>query len=443
MEHIPEGEAWFHSPRKLVELGWSPVVTVLYVVVSLATGGSLDYPLLAALIVLSVTCILYARRPPERPAARVEMPAEPPRIERPTVRSQAAAPVEPPKAPSEPPPAEPVKLRSQPPSPERQQENGGAYAAAVPAAAPAKESKRGQSAPLLTPEAPAAAAVLKQLDEAKAELERSRQNGAALEKEIAEQTRQAAERLEVVLAITGLKERARAIRRQWPDAAFCQRPLREQWWTPGSNQTASTSWLAKAHEWHSQFREVRPHFFPHAEDAYLRSLDLEEMIDFLDDIILSRETQPLHRETRVTAATAPVLVIKAWGAPEGEEEKCGFWIQNTGELPATNIQLARVEIASKLLSIYLPPSSVLTKEQQLFVIASLTGAQRATAYNLEDLMRKLPVNRINGAQPLGVGLRLIYDSKDGVRYASRHEMSLENNVIKVHYVNTELLAMPL
>jgi hypothetical protein len=175
----------------------------------------------------------------------------------------------------------------------------------------------------------------------------------------------------------------------------------------------------------------------------LRSLDIEEVIDFLDGIILSRDMPPLYRDTNVSPTTAPVLAISAWGAPEGEDDKCGFWIRNTGEIPATNIQLARASIGSKALSMYLQPSFALLKDQRVFVIASLSGPPRVTAYNLEDLMRKLPANAISGAKPLGVALKLVYDSKDGNRYASRHEMTMEDTGIKIGYVNTEVVSMPL
>jgi len=260
---------------------------------------------------------------------------------------------------------------------------------------------------------------------------------------LAEHTRRAAERLEVICAITSLKERARAFRRQWSDAVFCRRPLREQWWTPSASQTAATTWFPKAQEWYAQFKEAQSRFFPGAPgDLYLRSLDLEELIDFLDGIILSRETQPFQRETHLSTSNAPVLVITSWGAPEGEHDNCGIWIRNTGEMPAANIQMARAAIGSRWLSIYLPPTTVLAKDQKVFVIASLSGPQRATAYHLEDVIRKLPANPINGAKPLGIGLTLIYESKDGNRYASRHEMTLEDTGMKVAYVNTELLCMP-
>ncbi len=283
-----------------------------------------------------------------------------------------------------------------------------------------------------------------ELGETKGELEHYKRSSAALQSEIDEHTKRTAKRLGVTSAITHLKERARAIRRQWPDAPFCQRPLREQWWTPGTSQSTSAAWLGNAYEWHAHFKETRSRFFPNTpDDLYLRSLDLEEVIDFLDGIILSHDTPPLYRDTNVSPSTAPILAITGWGAPEGEDDKCGFWIRNTGEIIATNIQMARASIGSKSLSIYLPPTSVLSKDQRVFVIASLSGPQRVTAYNLEDLMRKLPANGINGAKPLGVALKLLYDSKDGNRYASRHEMTMEDTGIKIGYVNTEVVSMPL
>lgn len=455
MQKIPEEQARFRGPRRVVELGWAPTVTALYVVWRLMAAGPIDYGLLVALVVLSVTSILYARKLHQKETAPIEALGEPARIEPaqfkpPVARSETPAPGEPRRV-------EPVVAPNELVRAERQQDQGARVAVAEKTAdskalekqleslkAELERSKQGAAAlqSAVAEKTAASGALEKQLEVLKAELERSKQSAAALQSVVGEEPKHSAERLEVVSAITPLKERARALRRQWPDAAFCQRPLREQWWTPGSSQAASTPWLSQASEWHAQFKAARSRFFPGAADLYLRSLDLEEVIDLLDDVILSRETNPLHRDTQVTAARAPVLVITAWGAPEGEDEKCGFWIRNIAEFPATNIQLTRAAVGSKWLSIFLPPSSVLAKDQKVFAIASLTGAQRATAYHLEDQFRKLPANSLNAANPLGVGLRLIYDSKDGNRYASRHEMTLEDGVLKVGYVNTEILAMP-
>ena len=447
---------------KLIELVWAPTVTVLYVIASLVANRPIDYLVLAALIVLSITCILYARKLRQIGASPAELWSQPERIAQPAGKVEQPPQIEPPRQPVEPPPIEPPKERPDPaariePQAERREPpvpvERPVERSEPPPAEPrktaisdgGKETQRNQGGRILAPDQAADSAALgKQLETVKAELERSRQSAAAFESEIAGQARRTSQRLELTYAITSLKERGRAIRRQWPDTAFCKRPLREQWWTPGSTQAASTPWLASAQEWYAQFQAARSRFFPGApDDLYLRSLDLEEVIDFLDDIILSRETPPLHRETHVSAGDVPVLVITAWGAPEGEDEKCGFWIRNTGEAPATNIQLARAAIGSKWLTIYLPPTSVLAKDQKLFVIASLSGPQRVTAYHLEDVFRKLPVNSLNGAKPLGVRLRLIYDARDGTRYASRHEMTLEDTgVIKIGYVNTEILCMP-
>lgn len=402
-----------------VELGWSPLVTVVYVIWCLATSRPLDYSLLIALIALNITCIVYARKLHGKQALR-ESPAAPAPVE---TKIQAA----------EPPHLEVKREAVETPRPEPKTE---------PTVPPRVEPKKAPPPPKV--EAREDRQAQKQLEEAKGEAERWKQNTAALQAQLDEQARLAAERLDFALAITAVKERARAIRRQWPDTAFCQRPLRPQWWSPNAGQTSAAPWLGKAHEWHTLFGEARSRFFPAApDDLYFRSLDLEEVIDFLDDILLSHETRPLHRETHVKPGDAPILTITSWGAPEGEIDKCGFWMRNSGELPASNIQLARAPVGSKVLSIYLPPSQTVAKDQQLFVIASLSGPQRATAYNLEDLLRKLPGNGINGAKPLGVPLRLIYDSKDGARYASRHELTMEDTGIKIAYVNTEAVAMPL
>jgi hypothetical protein len=419
---------------EIVELGWSPLVTVIYVVWCLATARSLDPLLLAALIALNITCIVYARKLHEKRESRVE----PPMVRREVAPAEQKREVI--EAPA-------VEARREPQAPRVEVKK-------EPVEAPRVEAKKEtKEAPRVEPRAS-----LKELEEAKGEAERwkqgaaglqtrldeQNQRAATLQTQLDEQNRRAAERLDVVLAVTNVKERARAIRRQWPDAAFCQRPLREQWWTPNANQTASTPWLAKAREWQSLFTEARARFFPGAPgDVYFRSLDLEEVIDFLDDVILSRETRPLHRETQVTPATAPVLKITGWAAPEGEFDKCGFLIRNSGEFPASNIQLAPARVGSRSLSIFLPASQSVAKDQQLFVIATLSGPQRVTAYNLEEVMQKLPANGINGAKPLGIPLRLSYDSKDGNRYLSRHEMTLEDMVIKIGYVNTEAAGMAL
>jgi outer membrane biosynthesis protein TonB len=437
-----EGQAWFQSPAKLVELGWSPLVTVLYVVVSVATAGSLNYSVLAVLILLNITCIVYALKPhkiPEPPVEnrleRSEPPRPEPRVELPREQREPPKPelpVEPPRDRKETPKPEPKPEPAPEPQREPQRE---------PREAPKPEPRVEPQRELKEPRDDGA--LRKEVEAAKGELERIKRTSAALQSQIDEQAKRTAERLEITSAMTRLKEQARAIRRQWPDAAFCQRPLREQWWTPGATQSMSTSWLAKAHEWHTQFKEARARFFPGTPDNYLQSLDIEEVIDLLDGIVLSQDTPPLHRDTQVSPSAAPVLVITGWGAPEEEDEKCGFWIRNSGEIAASNIQLARASIGFKALSIYLQPSFALVKDQKVFVIATLAGPPRVTAYHLEDLMVKLPANAINGAKPLGIALKLVYDGKDGKRYASRHEMALENGVIKVGHVNTEVVAMQL
>ena len=481
MDNIPEGRAG----SRVLEIGWSPALTVLYVVWCVAAGKPLDYFLLAALVVLSITCIAYARKLRQREVSRAGPVSEAARTlaavpsmaaapaGAPEDRAQAA-PAETPKprtaAPAEPrreemvtaapapPPVERPKERAAPPI-ERPRERAAAVQMEQPAelsepprlepqkskaAVAEEEAKKSLGSRLLTPEKPSDSGLEKQIEAMKGELERSKQSAAALESELAEHNRRAAERLEVIAAITSVKEQARAFRRQWPDAAFCQRPLRAQWWTPNATQTATMTWLVKAQEWHSHFQHARADYFPGTTDVYLQSLDLEEVIDFLDEIALSRETRTFHRDTQVSSGSAPVVVITSWGAPEGEYEKCGIWLHNKGEVPATNIQLAPAAIGSRRLSIYLPPNSVLEKDKKLFVIASLSGgAQRATAYHLEDVLKKLPANPINGAKPLGIALRLIYESTDGTRYTSRHEMALEDTgVIKVGYLNTEVLCMP-
>jgi outer membrane biosynthesis protein TonB len=432
MEKSREQQASAGGPGRLVELGWAPTVTVVYIVWSLATARPLDYLLLAALVALSVTAVMYAQkvrqalesRPEPAPVQREIPRPQPPRVEQtprvepPVVRNAPPEPAPQPVVRSEPSPAEPPKSKP---------------------VETAKEAKK--TAPEKPPDT---SAIEKQLEAVKGELERSKQSAAALQAKLAEKPQGVVERSEFASTIIGLKERARAFRRQWPDAAFCQRPLRQAWWTPSPTQTAATTWLARAQEWHTQFQDARKRLFPSAPgDVYLQSLDLEEIIDLLDDVMLSRDASPLHRETSLAAAKAPVVVISAWGAPEGEDERCGFWIRNTSEMPATNIQLTRALVGARYLSIFLPPSSVLNKDQKVFAIASISGPQRATAYHLEDVFRKLPVNSLNGAKPLGIGLRLIYEAKDGTRYASRHEMTLEDTgTLKITYLNSEVLGMP-
>ncbi len=419
MENSPGHQASAGGAARLVELGWAPTVTVVYIVWRLATGRPLDYLVLSLLAALNVTAIAYALKVHPEVESRPE-----PRIEPAPVQREIPRPVTPRVE-------QPVAVTQPPPKVEQP---------AVRSAPAVIEPPKAKS------EKPAdTSAIEKQLEAVKGELERSKQSAAALEAKIAENTGRVAERSELASTIIGLKERARAFRRQWPDAVFCQRPLREAWWTPSPTQTATTSWLGKANEWNTQFKDARKRLLSGTpDDVYLQSLDLEEIIDLLDDVVLSREPRPLHRETHLVAAKAPVVVISAWGSPEGEDERCGFWIKNTSEMPATNIQLTRALVGARYLSIFLPPSSVLNKDQKVFAIASISGAsQRATAYHLEDVFRKLPVNSLNGAKPLGVSLRLIYDAKDGARYASRHEMSLEDTgTLKITYLNTEVLCMP-
>ena len=439
MENLPEGQAGASGVRKLVELGWAPAVTVLYAVWSVATSRPLDVALLGSLAVLSATAIVYARKLHQAEEARPEpvvriQPAPAP-AQAPAPLPQASVPVakvEPKPAPA--PPVEPAPAQRVEPPPVVVETKP------APMPEPTPQPVKAKTAVAETKSSAARVAVAEKPAEATAGAKKN----AVAETQSAEQNRRAAERLEVVYAITSLKERARAMRRQWPDAVFCQRPLRAEWWTPAPNQTINAPWMGKAGEWYSQFKEARAKYFSSAPgEAYLQSLDLEEVIDLLDDVILSRETKPLHREMNVTAAKAPLVVIQSWGAPEGEDEKCGLWITNKSEIPASNIQLARAPIGGRYLSIFLPPSQSLAKDQKVFAIASLSGPQRTTAYHLEDVLRKLPVNGINGSKPLGIALRLIYDGKDGTRYASRHELSLDDSgVIKITYINTELLSMP-
>jgi len=421
-----------HGPGRLIEQAWAPTVTVLYVVFCLATGRPLDYALLAALVVLSVTTIAYVRKLREKRTAPVVARTEPPPIKQPSPAAQPAAPEAEPRQNAQPPAIEQPRTPAEPP-------NDGQAAARFEVIETQPPKPKAPPAPAerpVVPERPTESRVPEKPVEAQKEQPK---RSAATAAEIPEPDQRAA----AISAISSLKEDLRAIGRDWPDAAFCQRPLRPHWWTPNSTHAASAAWLSSALDWHSRFKEARAKFFPSApDDLYLQSLDLEEVFELLDDLLRSREPRPLHRGIPVSAGDAPLVVITAWAAPEEDEDKCGFWIQNRGKLAATKIQLIPPSIAARSLSIYLPPTSVLDKDQKVFVIASLSGPQRTTAYHLEDQFRKLRANPLNGAKPLGIPLRLIYNSKEGKSYASRHEMTLEGGVLKVSHIVTEFLAAP-
>src|ERR1039458_8892906 len=264
--------------------------------------------------------------------------------------------------------------------------------------------------------------------------------------------------------LTLLKERAKAIHRRWPDAEFCRRPFREEWWTPGPKQWDYVLWIYEATEWHKDFVECGLRIFPYFKEPYLRSLDLDGVLDCLDCVIMRYSTPRLCRQTaQLDPSTTPIVSITEWGCPSSGDNvaKCGFWIRNGGMYPAVDIRLvptpaliqfpqtdrvARPEtIEMRLVSGYY--TGVLGKDLSDFIIVRLrteSSIEDMTANNLEQMLQ-LYMNKWNGKR-LSIIVPLEYDlmgpPTHGKKYISRHEFSVtENGIIQVSYINTEPVAM--
>jgi|ERR1039458_2917124 hypothetical protein len=262
-----------------------------------------------------------------------------------------------------------------------------------------------------------------------------------------------------------LKERAKAIRRRWPDAEFCRRPFYEEWWTPGPKQWDYVPWIYEATEWHKNFAECRLRVFPYFTEPYLRSLDLEGVLDCLDCVIIGYSTPGLRRQTaQLDPSLTPIVTITEWGSPSSGDNvaKCGFRIRNGGMCPAVDIRLVPTPVLIQfphidqsapqpepieMLFVSGYYTGVLGKHLSDFIIVGLrreSGIQDMTANNLEQMLR-LYMNKWNG-QRLSILVPIEYEAKggpnNGKKYISRHEISVtESGSIQVSYINTEPVSM--
>jgi len=248
-----------------------------------------------------------------------------------------------------------------------------------------------------------------------------------------------------------LKERARIIKRQWPETAFCYRPFRRDWWTPGSTQWHIAPWFNAASQWHDEFRNCSSRLLPMIDELYLRSLSLYEVIELLDRVQIERTIPGCLRSLQVSPMFDPVLKIDEWGCPNSGESvsKCGFRYHNEGSAIASNVHLPVAAAGAAFIGANADPMVKLAKTHKGFIVARLASPYGVVldgspiVRNLEELIR-MPADASSGVPHPGFLFCLAYESDETPgrlrKYVSRHEVILDGAGIAVNYINTELVS---
>ncbi|MGA2135290.1 MAG: hypothetical protein ABSH50_23630, partial [Bryobacteraceae bacterium] len=134
-----------------------------------------------------------------------------------------------------------------------------------------------------------------------------------------------------------LKDSARDINRLWPSIDFSKRPMLLPSWIPNTQSTAP-AWLKLARDWHSAMTRFVP---PFSDDPYLQSLNLSEILDFLD-ILCMVKCSRMARPTHIADTQGPV--VKVLDYDTSSEITFQLSVQNAGPHEAYDVHVEMFKI---------------------------------------------------------------------------------------------------
>jgi hypothetical protein len=238
-----------------------------------------------------------------------------------------------------------------------------------------------------------------------------------------------------------LKNRAREIKRAWPDADFNKYPLCLHSWVPAVDSQHPSPWLAMATQWRdalSKLSHVRS--FP---EEYLNTLDFDEVMELLDDAERVVRKLPILRAQFYNGS--PDVKIMGWQPGrniDGNPCEFGFSVHNFGSAAASNITVSpSVSIGRYALTSDIRVQPLLTAQgnAHLTVWLKSEAGSGVLSSSLPQMLSQLP-KHTNGypANPL---LRLVYQDAQGTRYATKHIIESPDGMsVMARFISRELLA---
>lgn len=237
--------------------------------------------------------------------------------------------------------------------------------------------------------------------------------------------------------IRQFKERARRIRRAWPDAEFNKRPMFLHSWIPSLDSPAPP-WLRLATEWREGMIKVT--YVSMHSDERLNAMDFDEVIELLDDADANNRGQKPFKQ--INTAGLPDVEITRWGPRDDSEiggYKYGFFLRNVGDSASQVTLSPHVRLGDLVLSSGTLPL-LLKQHNDVFLPVSLdriTGGG-IIPNNLADLIAELPVND-NGVR-LPPRVRITYQTPNGSWLGSTYQLHVgSNKAVSVSFLKRELL----
>jgi hypothetical protein len=240
-----------------------------------------------------------------------------------------------------------------------------------------------------------------------------------------------------------LKEGLREIRRRWPNAEeFIAHPLDRTEWAIGPKDLVP-AWWERADEW---YKEANRTLSPGKPDLYLPSLQFDGVIEAIDSLERVGIRLPI-RNLYVSPNEGPVIVASGW-QDESVDKSAGFLIRNIStNHEARSITLLPVKfipptISTACTTFWTPQNIVTLRKDHGFevliarlIVPSPRGVAAQLSVSLRDVLSK--TLEVNKQQSMFVGV--VYEDRQGTAYLSRHLLSIDNQQVRVDYVNTEQL----
>jgi hypothetical protein len=221
-------------------------------------------------------------------------------------------------------------------------------------------------------------------------------------------------------SVWSLKAGAREIRRHWPSADFLDRPANRDLWInvrprPTVNaEIDDRSWLESAIRWHDSFSSSAA--TKGADLAYLKSLNFDELMEFLD--FQERETRKLPVPVKTASRESPSVGIVRFGE---KDQQYGSFVKNYSQAADFSVRIPSFRVGRYRFSFGDKVNTLTHDQGEAFIEATVREPRSLVQhFTLFDALGELSTCIDDGFVPLTIYVE--YKDSMSKRYALRHEV---------------------